>query len=150
MSFSDLGLAEPLVRALEAKGYTTPTPIQAQAIPAVLEGGDLLGIAQTGTGKTAAFGLPMIQFVDPDDPDVQALVLTPTRELCIQVTQALRAYGKPKGIQPVAVFGGAPIVNVIVTMFIHPPKSAINPMLFVGFLLASIGAGMVLYFRPTS
>ncbi|RZM08478.1 MAG: DEAD/DEAH box helicase, partial [Sphingomonas sp.] len=55
MSFSDLGLAEPLVRALEAKGYTTPTPIQAQAIPAVLEGGDLLGIAQTGTGKTAAF-----------------------------------------------------------------------------------------------
>ena len=69
----------------------------------------MIGQAQTGTGKTAAFGLPMIEFVDPDDPDVQALVLTPTRELCIQVTQALRAYGARKGIQPVAVFGGAPI-----------------------------------------
>ena len=69
----------------------------------------MIGQAQTGTGKTAAFGLPMIDFVDPDDPDTQALVLTPTRELCIQVTQALRTYGKHRGIDPVAVFGGAPI-----------------------------------------
>ena len=69
----------------------------------------MIGQAQTGTGKTAAFGLPMIQSVDPDRPDVQALVLTPTRELCIQVTQALRTYGARKGIDPVAVFGGAPI-----------------------------------------
>ena len=69
----------------------------------------MIGQAQTGTGKTAAFGLPMLQSVDPSDPDVQALVLTPTRELCIQVTQALRAYGSRKGIDPVAVFGGAPI-----------------------------------------
>ena len=69
----------------------------------------MIGQAQTGTGKTAAFGLPMIEFVDPDDPDVQALVLTPTRELCIQVTQALRAYGERRGISVVAVFGGAPI-----------------------------------------
>ena len=69
----------------------------------------MIGQAQTGTGKTAAFGLPMIDFVDPEDPDTQALVLTPTRELCIQVTQALRTYGKYRGIDPVAVFGGAPI-----------------------------------------
>src|SRR5206468_4853903 len=67
------------------------------------------GQAQTGSGKTAAFGLPMIQYVDPSDQEVQALVLTPTRELCIQVTQALRAYAKGKGVDVVAVFGGAPI-----------------------------------------
>ena len=69
----------------------------------------MIGQAQTGTGKTAAFGLPLLESVDPTEHDVQALVLTPTRELCIQVTQALRAYGAPKGIDPVAVFGGAPI-----------------------------------------
>ena len=69
----------------------------------------MIGQAQTGTGKTAAFGLPMLEYIDPDDHDVQALVLTPTRELCIQVTQALRAYGEPRGISVVAVFGGAPI-----------------------------------------
>ena len=90
-------------------GYENPSPIQEQAIPELLRGNDVIGQAQTGTGKTAAFGLPMIEFVDPADEDVQALVLTPTRELCIQVTQALRAYGARKGIQPVAVFGGAPI-----------------------------------------
>ena len=69
----------------------------------------MIGQAQTGTGKTAAFGLPMLEFVDPEDAQVQALVLTPTRELCIQVTQALRAYGERRGIDVVAVFGGAPI-----------------------------------------
>ncbi len=69
----------------------------------------MIGQAQTGTGKTAAFGLPLLEYVDPDDDEVQALVLTPTRELCIQVTQALRAYGARKGIDVVAVFGGAPI-----------------------------------------
>ena len=108
-TFKDLGLSEPVLAALRDVGYENPSPIQEQAIPELLQGHDVIGQAQTGTGKTAAFGLPMIEFVDPDDPDVQALVLTPTRELCIQVTQALRAYGKPKGIQPVAVFGGAPI-----------------------------------------
>jgi ATP-dependent RNA helicase DeaD len=108
-TFKDLGLSEPILDALKDVGYESPSPIQEQAIPELLQGHDVIGQAQTGTGKTAAFGLPMIEFVDPDDADVQALVLTPTRELCIQVTQALRAYGKPKGIQPVAVFGGAPI-----------------------------------------
>jgi ATP-dependent RNA helicase DeaD len=108
-TFADLGLSETILGALRDVGYESPSPIQEQAIPELLQGHDVIGQAQTGTGKTAAFGLPMIEFVDPDDPDVQALVLTPTRELCIQVTQALRAYGARKGIQPVAVFGGAPI-----------------------------------------
>ena len=108
-TFQDLGLSEPILQALSDVGYESPSPIQEQAIPELLRGHDVIGQAQTGTGKTAAFGLPMIEFVDPGDEDVQALVLTPTRELCIQVTQALRSYGKPKGIQPVAVFGGAPI-----------------------------------------
>jgi ATP-dependent RNA helicase DeaD len=108
-TFADLGLSEPLLQGLHDVGYESPSPIQEQAIPELLQGHDVIGQAQTGTGKTAAFGLPMIEFVDPDDDDVQALVLTPTRELCIQVTQALRAYGARKGINPVAVFGGAPI-----------------------------------------
>src|SRR5919199_2561786 len=108
-TFADLGLSEHVLAALGDVGYEEPSPIQEQAIPELLQGHDVIGQAQTGTGKTAAFGLPMIEFVDPGDADVQALVLTPTRELCIQVTQALRAYGARKGIQPVAVFGGAPI-----------------------------------------
>jgi ATP-dependent RNA helicase DeaD len=108
-TFAELGLSEPTLEALRDVGYESPSPIQEQAIPELLRGHDVIGQAQTGTGKTAAFGLPMIEFVDPGDDDVQALVLTPTRELCIQVTQALRAYGARKGIQPVAVFGGAPI-----------------------------------------
>src|SRR5215211_4021054 len=108
-AFAELGLAPDLLDALRHLGYERPTPIQEQAIPALLEGRDVIGQAQTGTGKTAAFGLPMLQFVDPEDPDVQALVLTPTRELCIQVTQALRAYGRRRGVEVVAVFGGAPI-----------------------------------------
>src|SRR4051794_30144185 len=104
-TFADLGLSEPLLQALRDVGYESPSPIQEQAIPSLLEGRDVVGQAQTGTGKTAAFGLPLLQFVDPSDDEVQALVLTPTRELCIQVTQALRTYGARKGIDPVAVFG---------------------------------------------
>src|SRR5687767_7795678 len=108
-TFADLRLSDAVLSALRDVGYESPSPIQEQAIPELLQGKDVIGQAQTGTGKTAAFGLPMIDFVDPDDPDTQALVLTPTRELCIQVTQALRTYGKCRGIDPVAVFGGAPI-----------------------------------------
>src|SRR5437660_7177079 len=107
--FSDLGLAPDLLQAVHDVGYETPSPIQEQAIPPLLTGSDVIGQAQTGSGKTAAFGLPMLQYVDPTEHEVQALVLTPTRELCIQVTQALRAYGKRKGVDVVAVFGGAPI-----------------------------------------
>src|SRR5687768_16953310 len=108
-TFADLRLSDAALAAVREVGYESPSPIQEQAIPVLLAGKDVIGQAQTGTGKTAAFGLPMIDFVDPDDPETQALVLTPTRELCIQVTQALRAYSKHKGIDPVAVFGGAPI-----------------------------------------
>jgi ATP-dependent RNA helicase DeaD len=108
-SFTDLGLSDDILAAIKDVGYDAPSPIQEQAIPPLLEGLDVIGQAQTGSGKTAAFGLPMLQYVDPDESDVQGLVLTPTRELCIQVTQALRAYGKRKGVDVVAVFGGAPI-----------------------------------------
>jgi ATP-dependent RNA helicase DeaD len=107
--FRDLGLSESTLATLAHLGYASPTPIQDQAIPSLLEGKDVIGQAQTGTGKTAAFGLPMVEYADPDDPSVQALVLTPTRELCIQVTQALRAYGERKGLNVTAVFGGASI-----------------------------------------
>src|SRR4051795_11857204 len=108
-TFKELGLSDELVETLEHLGYESPTPIQEQAIPELLQGKDVIGQAQTGTGKTAAFGLPLLQYVDTSMDEVQALVLTPTRELCIQVTQALRAYGEPKGVEVVAVFGGAPI-----------------------------------------
>src|SRR5215212_12095898 len=108
-TFTELGLSEPLTEALRHLGYENPTPIQEQAIPELLAGRDVIGQAQTGTGKTAAFGLPLLQYVDASDDALQALVLTPTRELCIQVTQALRAYALRKGIDVVAVFGGAPI-----------------------------------------
>jgi len=108
-TFADLGLSDPQLQALRDVGYESPSPIQEQAIPPLLQGRDVIGQAQTGTGKTAAFGLPLLEYVDPSDDAVQALVLTPTRELCIQVTQALRAYGARKGVDVVAVFGGAPI-----------------------------------------
>jgi ATP-dependent RNA helicase DeaD len=108
-NFADLGLAPEILDAIRDVGYEQPSPIQEQAIPLLLEGRDVIGQAQTGSGKTAAFGLPMLQYVDPSDGEVQGLVLTPTRELCIQVTQALRAYGARKGVDVVAVFGGAPI-----------------------------------------
>ncbi len=107
-AFADLRLEQPLLDALDDVGYESPSPIQEQAIPPLLEGRDVIGQAQTGTGKTAAFGLPLLEYVDPDERSVQALVLTPTRELCIQVTQAVRAYGARKGVEVVAVFGGAP------------------------------------------
>jgi ATP-dependent RNA helicase DeaD len=108
-SFSDLGLSESTLQALRDVGYEAPSPIQEQAVPPLLQGRDVIGQAQTGTGKTAAFGLPIMEYVDSSEPTVQALVLTPTRELCIQVTQALRTYGGHTGIDVVAVFGGAPI-----------------------------------------
>jgi ATP-dependent RNA helicase DeaD len=108
-SFADLGLSETTLAALQAVGYEQPSPIQEQSIPHMLQGKDIIGQAQTGSGKTAAFGLPMIEYVDPSIQEVQALVLTPTRELCIQVTQAIRSWATTKGIDVVAVFGGAPI-----------------------------------------
>jgi len=107
--FKELGLSPEIQQALEELGYEEPSPIQERAIPELLAGHDVIGQAQTGTGKTAAFGLPLLQYVDPQDEEVQAIVLTPTRELCIQVTQALRAYAEHLEVEIVAVFGGAPI-----------------------------------------
>ena len=112
-TFRELGLSEPLLEDLAQLGYERPTPIQEQAIPALLGGRDVIGQAQTGTGKTAAFGLPLLEYVDLSQDEVQALVITPTRELCIQVTQALRAYGRKRGVEVVACFGGAPIRSQI-------------------------------------
>src|ERR1700709_225110 len=106
-AFADLGLSDSTLQALQDVGYEQPSPIQEQAIPLMLQGQDVIGQAQTGSGKTAAFGLPIIEYVDPAVQEVQALVLTPTRELCIQVTQAVRTYGAVKGVDVVAVFGGA-------------------------------------------
>jgi ATP-dependent RNA helicase DeaD len=108
-AFADLGLSASALQALQDVGYEKPSPIQEQAIPPMLEGRDVIGQAQTGSGKTAAFGLPILEHVDPGVNDVQAIILTPTRELCIQVTQAIRTYGQRKGVDVVAVFGGAPI-----------------------------------------
>ena len=109
MNFKELGLSPAIQQALDELGYEDPTAIQEQAIPELLGGHDVIGQAQTGTGKTAAFGLPLLQYLDPEDNEVQAIVLTPTRELCIQVTQALRSYAEHLDIEIVAVFGGAPI-----------------------------------------
>ena len=114
MSFDTLGLAEPLLRAVHEQGYTVPTPIQAQAIPLVLTGGDLLGGAQTGTGKTAGFVLPMLQrlMARPAVRDargrlpIRALILTPTRELAAQVEESVRNYGKYSKLTSMVMFGG--------------------------------------------
>jgi ATP-dependent RNA helicase DeaD len=109
-AFKELGLKPEIITALDELGYVDPTPIQEQAIPELLSGHDVIGQAQTGTGKTAAFGLPLLQYLDPGSQETQAIVLTPTRELCIQVTQALRSYAEHvEGVEVVAVFGGAPI-----------------------------------------
>jgi ATP-dependent RNA helicase DeaD len=108
-AFKELGLAPGIQQAIDELGYEEPSPIQEKAIPELLAGHDVIGQAQTGTGKTAAFGLPLLQYLDPGNNEVQAIVLTPTRELCIQVTQALRAYAEHLDVEIVAVFGGAPI-----------------------------------------
>ena len=110
-AFHDLGLSEDIQKALDELGFEDPTPIQEQAIPELLGGSDVIGQAQTGTGKTAAFGLPLLQYLDPESDETQAIVLTPTRELCIQVTQALRSYAEHLDIEIVAVFGGQPIAQ---------------------------------------
>ncbi len=112
--FTDLGLSAPILKALAAEGYETPTPIQAQAISHVLAGKDIIGLAQTGTGKTAAFALPIIDRLAADrkSPGARAarvLVLAPTRELAAQIDDSFRAYGKFSGITSTVVFGGVPI-----------------------------------------
>jgi ATP-dependent RNA helicase RhlE len=134
-SFEELGLRPELLRAVTEAGYTTPTPIQAQAIPTILRGLDVMGGAQTGTGKTAGFALPILQKLlpmansspSPARHPVRALILTPTRELAIQVEEAVKAYGKFTGIRSTVVFGGVdirqqlPIVRAGVEILVATP-----------------------------
>ncbi|MDT4911628.1 MAG: ATP-dependent helicase DeaD [Pseudonocardiales bacterium] len=112
-SFAELELRPELERALDALGYEEPTPIQREAIPALLAGHDLVGQAATGTGKTAAFALPLLQRIVPGGDAPQALVLVPTRELAIQVAEATHRYGRELGARVLAVYGGQPIVRQI-------------------------------------
>ncbi len=121
LTFVSLGVAEPILRALAAENYTHPTPIQAKAVPALLEGRDLLGIAQTGTGKTAAFGLPLLQklsvgHVPPGPKQARALILAPTRELAVQIEQSLRTYGRFLNLKLAVILGGVSQNNQVRAM----------------------------------
>jgi ATP-dependent RNA helicase DeaD len=109
LSFNSLGLSDTRVRFLESIGFTAPTPIQAEAIPHLLSGRDVVGQAQTGTGKTAAFSLPILERIDVTSPVVQALVLTPTRELAMQVCQAIRDFNDDRRLKIVSIYGGQAI-----------------------------------------
>ncbi|QNL50721.1 DEAD/DEAH box helicase [Olivibacter sp. SDN3] len=119
MSFKELDLIPPLLKALDEEGYQSPTPIQQQAIPVVLKGSDLLGCAQTGTGKTAAFSLPILQQLSQQsskDKGVKALILTPTRELAVQIDQSIDTYGKFLSLKHQVVFGGVNINTQIAAL----------------------------------
>jgi ATP-dependent RNA helicase RhlE len=114
LKFTELGLSEPLLRAVAETGYTTPTPIQAQGIPLVLKGGDLLAAAQTGTGKTAGFTLPILhrlteKSLTPKNGRPRCLILVPTRELAAQVEESVRTYGKYVNLKSMVIFGGVNI-----------------------------------------
>jgi len=112
MTFENLNLIEPILRAIKAEGYTEPTPIQEQAIPVLLEGRDLIGCAQTGTGKTAAFAMPILQLLLQQQVpasgkrQIKALIITPTRELAIQISESFTAYGKYTGLKHTVIYGG--------------------------------------------
>ncbi|MBC7869438.1 MAG: DEAD/DEAH box helicase, partial [Chitinophagaceae bacterium] len=110
-TFNDFGLREEILQAITESGYTDPTAIQLSAIPLLLQGRDVVGQAQTGTGKTAAFGLPMLNNLDVDAPGIQALILTPTRELAAQVCNAIFEYGKHRGIRVMPIYGGISYVR---------------------------------------
>jgi ATP-dependent RNA helicase RhlE len=121
MHFNELNIIQPILKAIEEEGYTTPTPIQEQAIPLVLEGNDLMGCAQTGTGKTAAFSIPILQLLSENKEfkgkrKIRALIVTPTRELAIQIGDSLKAYGRHCGLNSTVIFGGVnqnPQVNTL-------------------------------------
>ncbi|HEV3052739.1 MAG TPA: DEAD/DEAH box helicase, partial [Longimicrobium sp.] len=108
-AFAELGLQPEIIDALEALGYEEPTPIQQRAIPILLSGRDVIGRAATGTGKTAAFALPLVQRIDTRAHHVQALVMAPTRELAVQVAEATQKYGQRLGVRVLAVYGGQDI-----------------------------------------
>jgi ATP-dependent RNA helicase RhlE len=115
MSFNTLNIVAPILDALHAKGYTQPTPIQLQAIPAMLSGKDVLASAQTGTGKTASYSIPMLQLLAAKGSrrGIKGLVLAPTRELAVQVAENLTQYGKKLSISNTLVYGGVSQVNQV-------------------------------------
>src|SRR5271170_7360443 len=106
MNFEALNLRPELMQAFVELGYETPSPIQERAIPALIEGRDVLGQAQTGTGKTAAFAFPLLEKIDFSQRSVQGLILAPTRELASQVAEAISQYGKHLGVRVLAIYGG--------------------------------------------
>ena len=120
MSFTQLGLAEPLLKAIEKRGFTSPSPIQEKAIPEVLQGRDVLAAAQTGTGKTAGFGLPILQRLMTGNKvtanNVRALILTPTRELAAQVEESIRHFSEFLPLKTAVVFGGVGINPQMMTL----------------------------------
>src|SRR4051812_41573474 len=141
-TFDSLGLKPELLRAVADQGYTTPTPIQLQAIPVVLAGKDLLGAAQTGTGKTAGFTLPLLQILSekanashsPARHPIRCLVITPTRELCAQVEDSVRTYGKYISLKSITVYGGGGINPPIDAprrgggILVAPPRPPPHPL----------------------
>ncbi len=142
MSFQKLNLIEPILKALSAEGYTSPTPIQQQAIPLVLERKDVLGCAQTGTGKTAAFAIPILQILHQQKQSrsgIKVLILTPTRELAIQIDQSFSAYGKYTGIKHTVIFGGVSQYNQVNAL-----KRGVDVLVATpGRLLDLIGQGFI-------
>ena len=110
LKFEEMNLSYDIVRAVKDMGFEEATPIQSQAISVIMEGKDIIGQSQTGTGKTAAFGLPCLEMLDPDNKGLQALILCPTRELAIQVSEEFRKFLKYKeNIKVLPIYGGQPI-----------------------------------------
>ena len=127
-TYAELGLSEAIMRAIEKKGYVQATPVQAGAIPYFMEWKDVIAKAPTGTGKTFAFGIPMVEHIDPESDAVQALVLAPTRELALQIQDELRDLCEFKeGVRSVCLYGGAPIEKQITTLKKHPQIVVATP-----------------------
>jgi ATP-dependent RNA helicase RhlE len=141
--FQNLSLIAPILRAIKDEGYCIPTPVQVEAIPLVLAGNDLLATAQTGTGKTAAFALPMLQMLSEREPKgsahTRALILTPTRELALQIESSLRTYGRYLSIRTAVVLGGVPAASQIKALKSIPEIIVATP----GRLLDLMGQGFV-------
>ena len=128
VAYSELGLSPAIMKALDKKGYVMATPVQAGAIPYFMEWKDVIAKAPTGTGKTFAFGIPMVEHIDPESDDVQALVLAPTRELAVQIQEELRDLCEFKeGVRTVCLYGGAPIEKQITTLKKHPQIVVATP-----------------------
>ena len=120
LKFSELGLSQDILDAIKTHGYVEATPIQEKTIPLTLSGRDVIGQAQTGTGKTAAFGLPILEHIDLENKNIQALIVSPTRELAIQTAEELKKLGHDKHVDVQVVFGGADIRRQIQNLKSHP------------------------------